>query len=477
MAFNSLHFFLFFIIVYAIYLAVKDYKRQNWVLLAASYLFYAAWDWRFLSLILVSTIVNFYSGIFIEAERSETRRRNIFIGNIVFNLGLLGFFKYFNFFGPSLNVFLATFGIHASNTAFNIVLPLGISFYTFQVMSYPIDIYWRRISATKKIPEFALFVAFFPLIVSGPIERARNLIPQIENKRSITLDKFYGGSWLIFWGLYKKIVIADNLSRITTAVFARPEDFPSVMMLIAMYAFTFQIYADFSGYSDMARGLSRLMGFDIMLNFRAPFFSRNIYELWQRWHISLTTWIKEYVYYPLALVKFFGRQLNARLVIMITWVVMGIWHGPSIKFVVWGLYHGIVLVIYNKIRPFLLAIKPKDRMLRGILTVLSTLLVFHIFCVGLILFGVKSLSDFFTILDGALFSFIILHKFVVYIMGLFIILICPLLIIEYFQYKKDDELVIFKWPPVIQGIIFYILLYILIMHGDFSVQKYYYFQF
>ncbi|MCG2704889.1 MAG: MBOAT family protein [Candidatus Omnitrophica bacterium] len=476
MVFNSLVFLLFFLVVYLLYI-VTPHKWQNKLLLIAGYVFYSFWDWRFLSLILASTLFNYYFGLKIEEAGSQPRKKAFFILSMVFNIGMLGFFKYFNFFVDNLRVFLEFFGWYIDGVTLNIILPLGISFYTFQAMSYSIDIYGGVIKPTRNFLNFALFISFFPIIEAGPIERARNLIPQIENKRKITLDAFYQGSWLIFWGLYKKILIADNLAKISNAIFSKSAECPGSLLLLAMYAFAFRVYADFSGYSDMARGLARLMGFNIMVNFRAPFFSRNIADLWQRWHISLTTWIKEYLYYPLALAHFFGRQLNAALVIVVTWAIMGFWHGAAWRFVLWGVYHGLIIIIYSKIRPYLRLIKPKNKVLSISVIIAQVLLVFNLFCVGLLFFAVNSTAGVIAILRSILFSFAPSSLMNLdYIVWAFI-LIVPLLLIEYFQDRRNDEMVVLKWPILARAVVYYILLYSIILYGDFGAQKYFYFQF
>jgi len=477
MAFNSLRFLLFFAIVYLTYLAARDNKRQNWILLGANYIFYAFWDWRFLSLLLLSTFVNFYSGLLIETALSEEKRKRALILNIAFNLGMLGVFKYFNFFTEGLRTVLGVFGIHTGYSALNIILPLGISFYTFQAISYPVDIYWRRIKPTEDLPAFAIFISFFPLIVSGPIERARNLLPQILGNRKITPALFYSGSWLIFWGLFKKIVIADNLAGITRQFFEMPSSASGGLALFMTYLFTFQLYADFSGYSDMARGVSKLLGFDIMLNFRTPFFSKDLYDLWQRWHISLTSWIKEYLYYPLALARFFGAQLSASMAIIITWAIMGLWHGANSKFIVWGLYHALLLVAYSRIRPYLNLIRPKGYITSRLWSMAQILVVFNLFSLGLVFFAAPSLPEAFIVFHNIFFNFSHPFRIGYGTVVLLAMLLAPLLVLEYFQHRSDDELILFKWPVLARAALYYALIYLLIVYGDFSVQKYYYFQF
>ena len=476
MIFNSLNFAIFFLVVYLLYLAAP-HKWQNRLLLIASYVFYSFWDWRFLSLIILSTIFNYYLGIKIAEATHQKNRKLYFWLSICFNLGMLGFFKYFNFFAANLSSFLGSFGWHVDGLTLNIILPLGISFYTFQAMSYPIDINRGMIRPTRNFLDFALFITFFPLLGAGPIERARNLLPQIENRRDITLKRFYEGSWLFFWGLYKKILIADNLAKIANAALGTFGILSGVDTLVASYLVVFRIYADFSGYSDMARGISRVMGFNIMANFKVPFFSVNIADFWQRWHISLTTWIKEYLFYPLALIRVFGKQLSATFVIIITWALMGFWHGPAPVFVVWGIYHGIIIVIYSRLRPYLRLINPKNIVAAKSLIALRVITIFNLFSLGILFFALERVSQVFAAWHKIFFNFgtsrLCNFDFAIWM----IILLVPLFLIEYFQRKNDDEMIIFKWPALARGVVYYILLYSIIMYGNFNAQKYFYFQF
>ncbi len=476
MLFNSLRFVIFFIPTYLIYLALKQ-KWQNRLLLAASYVFYSFWDWRFLSLIVLSTVLNYYFGLKIDSEQDERRRKLFIIISVFLNLAILGFFKYFDFFADNLQALLWVFGWHTTRVSVNIVLPLGISFYTFLIMTYTIDIYRRVMKPTRNFLDFALFVSFFPQLIAGPIERARNLIPQIQSKRIITRERFYEGSWLIFWGLYKKIVVADNLSKITGQLFQGVSPYFGGETVIATYAFAFQVYADFSGYSDMARGLARLMGFDLMANFRVPFFSRNVYDLWQRWHISLTTWIKEYVFYPLALAKFYGRQLAAPLVIMLTWALMGFWHGPAWRYIVWGLYHALLIIIYSRIKPYLGGIRIKNRIAAAVVGCAQIFLVFNLFCVGIIFFASRNMIQVSYSVRQILFHFSDQFRYKLNALALLGILMIPFFLVEYRQFKTDDEMAIFKWPLIVRSLMYYLILYLIICYGDLGAQKYYYFQF
>jgi len=342
MLFNSLEFAVFFFIVYSLYLLLK-HRGQNIMLLLASYVFYGAWDWRFLFLIWISTFLDFFCAQKIFRTDDKGARKKFLIISICGNLIILGFFKYYDFFAESLRSLLALFGLHASFPLLHIILPVGISFYTFQTMSYTIDIYNRKLPATDRFFDFALFVAYFPQLVAGPIERARHLLPQILGPRQVTYDKFCRGCRLILWGLFKKVVVADRLALYVDSIYGHIYLHQGFTFLLATFFFAFQIYCDFSAYSDIARGLGRMMGFDIMVNFRAPYFARNIREFWQKWHISLSTWLRDYLYIPLGGSR--RGRLNTYRNIFITMFLGGLWHGANWKFVIWGFIHGVYIAI------------------------------------------------------------------------------------------------------------------------------------
>ena len=291
MFFNSIEFFLFFAVVFGLYVLLSR-RAQNRMLLVASYIFYAAWDWRFLSLLLFSSVVDYWVGSAI-GRSSDPRRRKFLVSlSLVSNLGILGLFKYAGFFSQSLQDLV---GQELPQFASDIILPVGISFYTFQTLSYTIDVYRGRLEPIRDFLDFALFVSFFPQLVAGPIERASNLLPQICGERQLGWQNIKSGSWLVLWGLYKKVVIADNLGAVVDAVYRSGSEPTSGELLFATYAFAYQIYCDFSGYSDIARGIARMMGFELMLNFRLPYLAANPADFWRRWHISLSTWLRDYL--------------------------------------------------------------------------------------------------------------------------------------------------------------------------------------
>lgn len=339
MVFNSIAFILFLPITFLLYWFVvgRNLKLQNAFVVAASYLFYGWWDWRFLLLIALTTFCSYYSGLAI--EKFTQKRKIILWSNVLLNLGILGLFKYYNFFVENLEALL---GINLDAITLNLILPVGISFYTFQALSYTIDVYRGKIEATRDVAAFFAFIAFFPQLVAGPIERATNLLPQFLAKRRFEYAKGVDGSRLILLGFFKKMVIADNCAVYVNDVFASPDSFGGINLWIAAVLFAFQIYGDFSGYSDIAIGVARLFGINLMRNFRNPYLARDIAEFWRRWHISLTTWFRDYVYIPLG-----GSRCSKLKVIRNTGIIFllsGFWHGAEWTFIAWGAYNAVLFI-------------------------------------------------------------------------------------------------------------------------------------
>ncbi len=341
MLFNSLDFAIFLPVVFVLYWFVfnRNLKLQNLLIVAASYVFYGWWDYRFLSLIFLSTMVDFLVGSRLAGEEEDRNRKVLLWISIVFNLGFLGFFKYYNFF---LDNFISAFSLLGGTFtagSLKIILPVGISFYTFQTMSYTIDVYQKKLKPTKDFIAFSAFVSFFPQLVAGPIERASNLLPQFYSKRNFEYSKAADGMRQILWGLFKKVVIADNCAEFANQIFNNSAQMNGSALMLGALFFTFQIYGDFSGYSDIAIGTSRLFGFDLMRNFAYPYFSRDIAEFWRRWHISLSTWFRDYLYIPLGGSRG-GTWMKVRNIFII-FVVSGFWHGANWTFVIWGLLNAI----------------------------------------------------------------------------------------------------------------------------------------
>lgn len=336
MLFNSIEFTIFLPLVFVVYwfFLRQSLRGQNMFLLAASYVFYGWWDWRFLGLIFASSIIDFVLARAMSREQNQNKRKALLYLSLIFNLGLLGFFKYFNFFIDNFIQAFSFFGAQLEPTSLNIILPVGISFYTFQTLSYSIDVYRRNLEPTKDIVAFFAFVSFFPQLVAGPIERASNLLPQFVNKREFDYTNAVNGMRQILWGLFKKMLIADNAAVIANDIFNNSADYSGYTLLLGAVFFAFQIYGDFSGYSDIAIGVSRLFGFQLKKNFAFPYFSRDIAEFWRRWHISLSTWFRDYLYIPLG-----GSQVSLMKKIRNTFIIFlisGFWHGANWTFVVWG---------------------------------------------------------------------------------------------------------------------------------------------
>ncbi|MDG1222813.1 MAG: MBOAT family O-acyltransferase [Polaribacter sp.] len=353
MLFNSIDFAVFLPIVFLLYwlLANKSLKLQNALIVLASYLFYGWWDWRFLSLILFSTLVDYTIGRKLKSEKNQTKRKILLWTSIFVNLGFLGFFKYANFFLDNFTAAFSFFGSEIATHSLDIILPVGISFYTFQTLSYTIDVYKQKLEPTNDFIVFSAFVSFFPQLVAGPIERATNLLPQFYKKRTFELSKAVDGMRQILWGLFKKIVIADSCAELANQIFNNSAEMNGSTLVLGALFFTFQIYGDFSGYSDIAIGTSRLFGFNLMQNFKFPYFSRDIAEFWRRWHMSLSTWFRDYLYIPLGGSRG-GTWMKVRNTFLI-FIVSGFWHGANWTFIAWGTLHAIYflpLLLTNKNR-------------------------------------------------------------------------------------------------------------------------------
>ena len=350
MFFNSINFAVFLPIVFILYWFVtnKNLKFQNILLLVSSYFFYACWDWRFLFLLIFSTVLDYYTGIKMSDSKNQNSKNFWFWLSISVNLGFLGVFKYYNFFAASFADAIANFGMQVNPWTLKVILPVGISFYTFHGLSYVIDIYKDRIKAEKNFIDYSVFVSFFPLLVAGPIERATHLLPQIQKKRAFNFENAVDGLKQILWGLFKKVVIADNCAKFANIIFDNYTDYSGSTLALGAVFFAFQIYGDFSGYSDIALGTARLFGIDLLRNFAFPYFSRDIAEFWRRWHISLSTWFRDYLYIPLGGSKG-GIWMKVRNTFII-FLVSGFWHGANWTFIIWGLLNALFImpsIIFN----------------------------------------------------------------------------------------------------------------------------------
>ena len=472
MNFNSWDFMLFLPMILGIYYLL-NHKCQNAFLLAASYFFYGSWDWRFLSLLFVSTVVDYTAGLNIHRSSNPKVRRFFLCMSICVNLGILGTFKYFGFFVDSFANFAHFLGLGWSDfNPMKIILPVGISFYTFQTMSYTIDIYRSSFQPTKNFINFALYVSFFPQLVAGPIERGRRLLPQIARQRYISREMISNGVLLIVMGYFKKVFIADNLGIFVDHCFANYQDMSSLSLLKGLYYFTVQIYCDFSGYTDIARGIGYLLGIKLMENFRQPLLSASVIELWSRWHISFTSWLRDYVFYPLG----GGRKglMKAARNVFLTCALGGLWHGASWNFVLWGCYFGLVMALewmfYSKSKHRVP--NPPKNWSQASSVVLKILLTYHLFVFSGILFRSPDIVSaweygvrLFSLQPGlGLTSF----GFILFFLSF---------ALDFPQYISGNQFVYLRISPVIKWIAYGIAVFIISIFGNMLEVPFIYFQF
>jgi D-alanyl-lipoteichoic acid acyltransferase DltB (MBOAT superfamily) len=388
MLFDSPVFFVFLITVVGAYWMLR-HRRQNVLLLAASYFFYGWGDWRFLGLILLSTVVDYFCARSIARSESPGRRKLLLAISVTLNLGFLGFFKYFNFFADSLAHMLGAVGIPVNITLLRILLPPGISFYTFQALAYIVDVYFRKLEPAESLLDYALFISFFPHLIAGPIQRPSHLLPQVQNPRRFDDQQFFQGVMLILSGLFRKCVIADNCALLANAAFNGRMGTPNLAIVaLGTYAFAWQIYGDFSGYSDIARGAAKLMGFEFMVNFRQPYLALSLQDFWRRWHISLSTWLRDYLYIPLGGSRQGETKTHRNLIV--TMLLGGLWHGANWTFVVWGAIHGVGQSIARLLGKWKRHTTEEASLLR---LWWKRILIFHAVCLAWIFFRAQSLSD------------------------------------------------------------------------------------
>jgi D-alanyl-lipoteichoic acid acyltransferase DltB (MBOAT superfamily) len=402
MLFNSFSFAVFAPIVFLLYwfICKNSSRAQNILLLVASYFFYSCWDWRFVFLLLFSTLLDYFSGLQIEKSENNKIRKLWFYASIGINLSFLGVFKYYDFFAESMQMALQKIGISVDVFTLKVILPVGISFYTFHGLSYVIDIYKKRIVAEKNAIDYAVFVSYFPLLVAGPIERATHLLPQIKIKRKFNYDQAVSGLYQILWGLFKKVVIADNCATFANDIFNNSQTYGGSTLVVGAIFFSFQIYGDFSGYSDIALGVSRLFGIELLKNFNFPYFSRDIAEFWRRWHISLSSWFKDYVYIPLGGSKG-GKMMQIRNTFII-FLISGFWHGANWTFLIWGFLNALYflpLLLSNNNRSNL-DVVAKNSILPSVKEVFQMLFTFALTAFAWIFFRANSVSDAFIFIKG-----------------------------------------------------------------------------
>lgn len=482
MLFNSLSFAIFLPIVFTLYWLVnKNFRLQNFVMIVASYYFYACWDYRFLFLLMFSTALDYFSGIMMENATSTHIKKIWFWLSIGINLGFLGVFKYYNFFINSFAQGLSMFGIHSDFIVLSVILPVGISFYTFHGLSYVIDIYYDRIKAERNFIDYAVFVSFFPLLVAGPIERATHLLPQIQKVRYFNYTKAVDGLRQILWGLFKKVVIADNCAKYANLIFGNSEVYSGSTLVLGAIFFTFQIYCDFSGYSDIALGVARLFGIELLKNFAFPYFSRDIAEFWRRWHISLTTWFRDYLYIPLGGSRG-GTWMKVRNTFII-FIVSGFWHGANWTFIIWGFLNAVYflpLLLTNNNRKNIDSVAKGgffpsfDEFFRIILTFSLTVLAWVFFRAESVGHAFKYLSGIFS---KSLFTIPVYEGFKSSIAIL--LLVTGFMIVEWIG--REDEYAIaslcLKWKRPVRWIAYSVIIFLIGMFMQTEETPFIYFQF
>ena len=475
MLFNSLEYLLFLPIVFLLYWFIfnKNIKIQNLLILVSSYVFYGWWDWRFLSLIFLSTVVDYFVGLKIyDSQDNKVKKTYLWI-SILFNLGLLGFFKYFNFFIESWIDLLGSFGYEQKSVwTLNVILPVGISFYTFQTMSYSLDIYFKKLKPTRDFISFASFVSFFPQLVAGPIVRASHLLPQLLSKRVFKYDQGVQGLRLILWGMFKKVVIADSLAWRVNYSFENYHTLDGGTLLLGLIYFSIQIYCDFSGYSDIAIGTAKLFGINIRTNFNFPYFSRDIGEFWRRWHISLSSWFRDYLYIPLGGSR--GSQWTSIRNIFIIFIVSGFWHGANWTFIVWGLTHALLyipLFLIGKNRQYTTNVVAENNWFPPIKELFQIGMTYFSTTIAWVFFRSENISSSFKYLNSMILKFSIPldnRGGITYIL----LLIC----FDLFLLKNNNEMLEINF--IINRWAFYIvILFLIYLHINLETSEFIYFQF
>ena len=482
MLFNSIDFAIFLPIVFVLYWfgTNRDLKLQNLLVAAASYFFYGWWDWRFLGLIVFSTLVDFLVGRKLKIEENQFKRKALLWTSILVNLGFLGFFKYYNFFLDNFVSAFSFFGTEISASSLNVILPVGISFYTFQTMSYTIDVYKRKLEPTSDLVAFSAFVSFFPQLVAGPIERATNLLPQFYTRRTFNYTKAVDGMRQILWGLFKKVVIADNCAEIANEIFNNSADMNGSALVLGAICFTFQIYGDFSGYSDIAIGTARLFGFDLMRNFAFPYFSRDIAEFWRRWHISLSTWFRDYVYIPLGGSR--GGTWSKVRNTFIIFVVSGFWHGANWTYIVWGAlnaFYFLPLLLTSRNRKNL-EIVAQGKYLPSVRELIQIVVTFGLTILAWIFFRAESMNHAFQYISGLMSKSIVempnvtMDKYTL----ITVLLTVVFVLIEW--HGRGQEFAIqqlgLKWKRFFRYTMYYTILLAILWFGG-KEQQFIYFQF
>jgi alginate O-acetyltransferase complex protein AlgI len=472
MIFNSYIFWAFFAVVIIIYWRLS-HRLQNRLLLFASYLFYGYWDWRFCGLLAFSTTIDFFVAKFIHDTPDIRQKKKILVISIITNLTLLGFFKYYNFFSSQLITALNHFGFNVSVPVLNIILPVGLSFYTFQSLSYTIDVYRGNATPARNFLDLAAYVSFFPQLVAGPIERASRFLPQFLKPRHLEPEDFSIGLYHIMIGMFKKVVVADNLAPIANMVFSKPpHELTGAEVLIGLYAFAVQIYCDFSGYSSIAQGIAKWLGFNLMWNFKMPYFAVSPSDFWKRWHISLSSWLRDYLYISLG-----GNRKGSILTyrnLMITMILGGLWHGARWTFVIWGLFHGIILVVYR-----IFGDRKTDTLSQGLPLfnrVFKVIIMFHLVCIGWLFFRADNVGQVWGMIF-VLFTQFKITPFALYGFGMILFFAGPLFLYEALIEKCKNLLFIPQSNMFLQVGVYSYQSLMLMIFPPLIAQTFIYFQF
>jgi alginate O-acetyltransferase complex protein AlgI len=484
MLFNSLDFVIFLPIVFLLYWFVfnSNRKYQNIFLVVVSYVFYGWWDWRFLGLIVLSSIVDYVIGIKMSDEVNDKKRKLLLVLSLMVNLGILVYFKYFNFFVESFVEAFTYFGIAFKPATLQIILPVGISFYTFQTLSYSIDVYRRKLEPTKDVVSFFAYVSFFPQLVAGPIERAKHLLPQFFTPRVFKYDYAVSGMRLILWGFFQKIVIADGCALYVNDIFANYQTYSSPVLILGAVLFSFQIYGDFAGYSNIAIGVSRLFGFDLMQNFKYPYFSRDIAEFWRRWHISLSTWFRDYLYIPLGGSR--GSKLTQIRNVFIIFIVSGLWHGANWTFIIWGALNALFflpLLLLGKNKRYTVSLKDLNH-IPGIRTLFNILMTFTLTTLSWIFFRSNTITDAVSYLKRIVintdYTSLSSNSTMNHTIWPLFIFLCLFIVIEWLN--RDSETVIGKFlleRKFMRYSFYFLILLLVIININNEASSFIYFQF
>ena len=475
MLFNSLAFFAFIGIFYPVYFLLKG-KARLWLCLVGSYFFYGYLDPRFLLIIITSTLIDYSIGLMLDKEVEEKRRKRLLTISMVVNLGFLAIFKYFNFFVESFQDLVLSMGMTPSFNTFNIILPAGISFYTFQSMSYTIDVYYKKIPVEPDLARFATFISFFPQLFAGPIVRAKEFLPQFKMDKKFDWNRFNSGVGQMLWGFFKKIVVADSLAPFIDQCFAAPETFSSMHLMVGVIFYSFQIYCDFSGYSDIAIGLARTMGFDFPDNFKTPYFSKGFSEFWQRWHITLSSWFRDYLYIPLGGSR--NGTFNTYKNTMLTNLLSGLWHGASWVFVFWGFLHGIYIIIQRLIGPYFGKLMDAMRLPKMGRAGINIFLVYTATCFAWIFFRATDFNNALEVISGIgkfeNFTFgSIVNKFW-FVKG--VLVVGLLLLVEITNVKFNFGQLV-KKQPIFRAVSFATVMMLIAFFGTFGGNAFIYFVF